>query len=124
MDIKIINDKPLNQEEVQEIVEESLEDEETGKVTDGNEGEIHQIAVKQVLDVGRDDASYDDEVKTLVKWAREKVGDDPLDIKWAIRDLQMRLGTPTFGDSVKHIARFAYLDSEERRIKQAKRQFS
>ena len=46
-----------------------------------------------------------------------------MDIKWAVRDLRMRIGTPTFGDSTQHLARFAYLDMEEKRIKAEKETF-
>lgn len=86
-----------------------------------NAGEINSIAVRQVLDV--DAGEYDDEVNTLVKWAQSKGKQDPLEIKWAIRDLRMRLGTPTFGDHIKHLSRFAYLEMEESRIKREKDSF-
>ena len=90
----------------------------------GNEGEINHIAVKQVLEVERDSTEYDKEINTLVQWAKQQTDDhDPMSLKWAIRDLRMRLGTPNFGDAIKHLARFAYLDLEEKRIKSEKRRF-
>jgi len=93
-------------------------------VDSGNEGEIAHIAVKQVLDIERDSTDYDDEIGILVDWAREQTGgDDPMDLKWAVRDLRMRIGTPTHGDAIKHLSRFAYLDLEEKKIKREKSTF-
>lgn len=93
-------------------------------IEDGDAGEISHIAVKQVLELDRDTSDYDNEINTLVDWAREQTGgDDPIELKWAIRDLRMRLGTPTHGDAIKHLARFAYLDLQEKKIKSEKRDF-
>lgn len=121
MDIKIIKATPTDVEKIEAKNEESL----TKQVVEGgNEGEIANIAVKQALDIERDNTDYDDDLDILVKWAKSQTdGDDPTDLKWAIRDLRMRLGTPTFGDSIKHLSRFAYLDLEEKRIKKEKRNF-
>lgn len=108
-------------EKIQEKNDESLPQ----KVLESSEpGEIANIAVRQVLEIKNDSKDYDEDVNTLVKWAKTQVdSDDPTEIKWAIRDLRMRLGTPTFGDSIKHLSRFAYLDMEEKRIKSEKQKF-
>lgn len=108
-------------EKIQEANDKSMPQ----QVVDGaNEGEIDHIAAKQVLDIGRDDTSYDEDVNILVKWAKSQPDvETPQEIKWAIRDLRMRLGTPSFGDSIKHLSRFAYLDLEEKRIKSEKQKF-
>ena len=119
MDIKIVSPTPTDVEEIEAKNEESLPQ----QVLDGATPDmINSIAVKQVLEIDRDNTDYDEDVETLVKWAKEQVdGDDPMELKWAIRDLRMRLGTPAFGDAIKHLSRFAYLDSEEKRIKKEKR---
>lgn len=124
MDIKVVGMTPADKtdlEKIQEKNDESLPQ----KVVDGVEpGLINDIAVKQVLEIDRNDKTYDDDVKTLVKWAKQQTGgDDPKELKWAIRDLRMRVGTPSFGDSIKHLTRFAYLDLEEKRIKEEKQKF-
>lgn len=108
-------------EKIQEKNDESLPQ----KVLESSEpGEIANIAVRQVLEIKNDSKDYDEDVNTLVKWAKTQVdSDDPTEIKWAIRDLRMRLGTPTLGDSIKHLSRFAYLDMEEKRIKSEKQKF-
>lgn len=117
MEIKIIKPDSTDVEEIE------TEHNNSEGLEGDNAGEISKIAVKQVLDIERDDSDYDDDVSTLVKWAKMKAGDDPMDMKWAIRDLQMRLGTPTYGDHIKHLTRFAYLEMEENRIKKEKDSF-
>lgn len=121
MDIKITQPSKTDVEIIEERNNESIPQQ---VIDGGNEGEINEIAVKQVLELDRDDTDYDDEIETLIKWAKRQVDDDdPQSLKWAIRDLRMRLGTPSMGDAIKHLARFAYLDLEEKRVKEEKRKF-
>ncbi len=116
MDIKIIGASPTDTEVLEEKQEQKLEG--------GNDGEINTIAIRQVLDV-TDSAEYEGEIKTLIEWAKATTGSsDHTELKWAIRDLQMRLGTPLHGDAIKNLARFAYLDLEEKRIQKEKKSFS
>lgn len=123
MDIKVVGmtqDK-TDLEKIQEKNDESLPQ---SVIESSEPGEIAIIAVKQVLEIDRDSTDYDSELSTLVDWAREQTGgDDPTELKWAIRDLRMRIGTPSFGDAIKHLSRFAYLDLEEKRIKKEKQSF-
>lgn len=124
MDIKIVDHTPQTKtdlEKLQDKIDESLPQ----QVLDGAEpGMIDNIAVKQVLEIDRDSKEYDSDIKTLVDWAKSQVDDhDPIKLKWAIRDLRMRIGTPAFGDSIKHLSRFAYLDLEEKRIKKEKQNY-
>lgn len=123
MDIKIVGTPPdkTDMEKIQEKNDDSLPQ----SVVEGTEpGMISTIAVKQVLEIDRDSTDYDSELSILVDWAREQTGgDDPTELKWAIRDLRMRIGTPSFGDAIKHLSRFAYLDLEEKRIKKEKQGF-
>lgn len=124
MDIKIVDHTPRTKTDL-ETIQERNDESIPQQVIDGAEpGMIDSIAVKQVLEIDRDSKDYDDDIKILVDWAKTKVdGDDPIQLKWAIRDLRMRLGTPAFGDSIKHLSRFAYLDLEEKRIKKEKQKF-
>ena len=116
MEIKVVNADLTDVQKIEKDYSSPM------SVSGDNEGEIHSIAVKQVLDV-RDGEYDDDDIKTLVKWARGNVGDDITDIKWAIRDLRMRIGTPTYGDAIKNLSRFAYLDMEGKRIEKEKESF-
>jgi len=124
MDIKIVDHTPRTKTDL-EKVQESNDNSMPQQTVEGVEpGMIDGIAVRQVLEIDRDSKDYDDDIKILVDWAKTQVdGDDPVKLKWAIRDLRMRLGTPAFGDSIKHLSRFAYLDLEEKRIKKEKQRF-
>jgi len=117
MEIQIVG---ADKTDVQELEDRDLNN--PSSVTGDNAGEISKIAVRQVLDI--ESGKNDKEVDTLVKWATNKVGTDPQEIKWAIRDLKLRIGTPPFGDAIKNLARFAYLDIEEKKIKEEKQKFS
>lgn len=118
MDIKIVKPDGTEVEEIQKSY-----DADVGKLEGDNDGEINHIAVKQVLELERDDPKYNEDIDRLVRWAKSNGAKDYTEIKWAIRDLQMRLGTPTFGDHIKHLSRFAYLDLEEKRIKSEKEKY-
>ena len=123
MNIKIVGTEPdkTDLERLQDEVDESIPQQ---TVESSEPGELDVVAARQALDLRNDDRTYDDELKTLVKWAKTKVdSDDPTHLKWAIRDLGMRIGTPAFGDAIKNLARFAYLDLEEKRIKSEKAKF-
>jgi len=105
---------------------EVLEAKETATIEGGDGNQINTIAVHQVLEIDGDSdkATYQEDVKTLIEWAKEKTGsDDYAELKWAIRDLQLKIGTPAFGDRIKNLARFAYLELEENRIKKEKDTF-
>lgn len=116
MDIKIIEASPTETETLEK------RDAEVQKLEGANDGEINQIAVKQVLEV--EGSEYDSEIKTLIEWAKEKTGSSEYaDLKWAIRELSLKIGTPTHGDRVKNLARFAYLELEGNRIEQEKKSF-
>lgn len=114
MEIKIIG------QDTTEV--EQLEQRDVSPVEGANDGEINQIAVRQVLEIEK--GEYQDELETILEWAKSQTkSDEYTDLKWAIRDLSMRLGTPTHGDRIKHLARFAYLDLEEKRIQKEKSSF-
>lgn len=121
MDIKIVSASPTDLEKLESKIDESVEQTVEGSMGD----EIATVAMHQVLELdGAEQTQYKDDVKTLLEWAKNVAdSDDPTALKWAIRDLQMRVATPLHGDRIKHLARFAYLDLEEKRIKQEKRSF-
>lgn len=120
MNIKITPPTPTDVEVIEAKNDESLPQ----QILEGDSTDMTKAAIRQALEIDRDDATYDKELESLADWAQEQTGsNDPLEIKWAIRDLRMRIGTPTYGDAIKHLARFAYLDLEEKRIKAQKREF-
>lgn len=115
--------RPSNAEAIEEQVEESR----TQNTVEGGEpDQINTIAVHQMLEITDDSKKdfYKSDVQTLLEWAKEKTQSvDPFELKWAIRDLQLKVSTPSFGDAIKHLARFAYLDLEEMRLKEEKRSY-
>lgn len=125
MEIKIVNQKStpteierLQAKEKAELPQQTIE----GAEPDA----IRSIAIKQVLEIEGNKPEYEKEVKILVNWAKGQVDGDDSDyfkLRWAVRDLKMRLGTPPFGDPIKHLARYAYLDMEGKRIEQEKDHF-
>ena len=124
MDIKIVGMTPPDKTDVEQLQEKNDESMPQQTLESSEPGVINGIAVRQVLELGPHDSEHDGDVKILVEWAKEQVGeDDPMKLKWAVRDLRMRIGTPSFGDPIKHLSRFAYLDLEEKRIKAEKRNF-
>jgi hypothetical protein len=120
MDITIVKPTPTDTE----VLEESQK-EDYSTLEGANDGEINTIAAYQVLDIEQDDRSrYSKEINTLVEWAKQTTGSDEHEkLQWAIRDLKMKLSTPPHEDRIKYLARFAYLDLEEKRIKKEKASF-
>ncbi len=101
---------------------EKLEEKENATLEDGDGTKIESIAIAQTLDIEGSD--YENEIETLIEWAKQKTGsEDYMELKWAVRDLRLKLGTPAFGDPVKNMARFAQLDLDEARIKKEKESY-
>lgn len=77
-------------------------------------------AVEQI--VGLDDEAdryrYKNSVDTLLEWAKTKTKDHtPEGIKWAIRQLEMSVGTTPFAEKkAPFLARYAYLEMEKKKI--------
>lgn len=110
-----------------DVIEKSVEESKPALTVDGAmPDQINTIAVHQLLEITDDEKKslYENDVKTLLEWAKTKTqSTDPFELKWAIRDLQLKVSTPSFGDAIKHLARFAYLDLEESRLKEEKRSY-
>lgn len=120
--MKIKTTEEVKPVEVSKTDVEKLEERDVGKLEGDNAGEINQIAVQQVLEIEGGD--YENEIETLIEWAKQKTGsEDYMDLKWAVRDLRLKLGTPTFGDPIKNMARFARLDLDEDKIKKEKESY-
>lgn len=61
-----------------------------------------EVATNQVLGIETDSekARYDSKIKDIVNWAKNVTEDHtPEGIKWAIRDMQMKIGSPRVGES-------------------------
>jgi hypothetical protein len=119
MDIKIItpDGKP-----VEEVPVKSPD-----PIVGSQPDELNQHEIGKVLGIENESEfnKYQPNLKTLVDYAKTQTTDhSPENLKWVIRSLEVRLGTPPFAeDRVKFITRYAYLLSEERKIKEERKKF-
>lgn len=83
--------------------------------------ELEQKAVCQALGFETDSESnkFKGQVDTILKWAKTKTDDhSPEGLKWAIRNLELRLGTPPFGEHrARFLSRYAYLQMESESLR-------
>lgn len=70
-------------------------------------------------------ASYKDKLTTLIDYAKLKTDDhSPDGIKWALRQLGMKLGTPPLGEKlINYLHVYAKLYLQGRRIDEAKQRY-
>lgn len=121
MDIKIVDSKG-------EAVESTDKPIKTPSAVEGSyPDEMYQQAIGQVLGLenNSDISKYSPQLKTLVSYAKTQTDDlSPESIKWVIRSLELKLGTPPLAeDRVKFVTRYAYLLNEEKRIVSEKKKF-
>ena len=76
--------------------------------------ELELNAITSALDIEGDDSNYTDEIRWLLDYAKDQSEDHTVEgLKWAIRELETKLGTPPFlEDRVKFMARYAFLFME------------
>ena len=76
--------------------------------------ELELNAITSALDIEGDDSNYTDEIRWLLDYAKDQSEDNTVEgLKWAIRELETRLGTPPFlEDRVKFMGRYAFLFME------------
>ena len=77
------------------------------------------------LENNSDFEKYKDDIQRIAEYAGLQGNEDPVDIKWFVRQLEMRLGTPKLGEKrVTNVARYVYLLTESDRIKDRLNQLS
>lgn len=84
---------------------------------------LSEIAVAQIFDLDHSDQKkYKEKIKTILDWARPQVKEkDFTSLKWIIKTLESKLGSPNFGETrISKVARYAYLDMEGKRLEQEK----
>lgn len=90
-------------------------------------GQIERRSVGQVLGIENDHdyGRYDAELGTLLAYAKSQTTDhSPQSLKWVIRSLEMKLGSPPFGeDRVKYVRNYAYLLLQEKKLREEKQKF-
>jgi len=120
MDIKIVNENGT----------EVITNPEEPKSPEGIVGPIsEELELKAIGDViGLDEGErsrYQDKLQTLRDYAKAKTNDHShTGLKWAIKDLELKLNTPTIGEKlIDYIHRFAYLELESMKIQKEKKKF-
>jgi hypothetical protein len=121
MDIRIVTPegKPVEEKESVQVDPTTIE----GSQPD----ELYQREVGRVMGLENesDFDKYQPNLKTLVDYAKSQSTDhSPENLKWIIRSLNAKLGTPPFGeDRIKFISRYTYLVQEGKKIEEEKRKF-
>lgn len=121
MDIKIVD--PHGEEVKSENVE--IKDP-VAPIGDVPPDDMYQHEIAKLFGIeDKQFSKYQTDFKTLVDYAKSQTTDhSPENLKWIIRSLELKLGTPHFGeDRVKFITRYAYLLKEEHRINDEKKKF-
>lgn len=78
-------------------------------------------AMAQVMGLDGDEAEKNrsmEKLETLLEYAKSKTKDhSPENLKWIIRSLELKLGTPPFAEKrINWISRYAYLNMEKRKL--------
>lgn len=114
MDIKIVgeDDKIEKSEKLDVNSHKEIE----GPIQD----QLSQRAVTQVLglDENGQEGRFKKEIETLVEYAKSRTEDySPENLKWIIRQLELKVGTPPFGEHrARYLARYAFLHLERKKI--------
>ena len=82
--------------------------------------ELMRSSIEQVmgLEESGEKHRYRDKVDTLIEYVKTQTTDmSPESVKWVIRSLELKLGTPPFSEKrINYVAQFAYLMSEKRKL--------
>jgi hypothetical protein len=81
--------------------------------------QLIQNALAEVSGVENEVHKYSSELKNLLEWAKQNTDDHSIEgLRWAIRQLDMRLGSTQIGEKRIHLLnRFAYLEMQGKKIK-------
>lgn len=62
---------------------------------------------------------YKNEIKMISDYVHEQGGEDMMDFEWKVKQLEMRIPTPSLGEKrISNLARYVYLLTENKRIKE------
>lgn len=83
------------------------------------DGQILQSEVANLFDLKPSEASeFKDNINILIDYAKSQTDDhSPEGIKWAIRDLEFKLGTPPLGEkSINYLTMYAKLRTQQKEV--------
>lgn len=119
-EIKVVDDKG------QEIVPDQAPVEH-GSLDSPALPELEIRAIGQVLGLEKGDelGANQDKLQTLLDYAKTQTEDHSLEsLKWVIRNLEFKLGTPKLGEKIiNYLAEYAYLSMESKQIEKEKARF-
>ena len=105
---------------VGEKKQESVIDKQPEQISAPVRPEVIRSSVEQAmgLESQEDMHRYQDKVDILVEYTKSQTKDwSPESIKWVIRSLEMKLGTPPFSEKrINYVAQYAYLMMEKRKL--------
>lgn len=81
--------------------------------------EMLENAVLQAFDIDQKDRGlYQDKINTLLSYAKSQGQEvTPANVKWIIRNLEMKLGSPPLSEKrINYVSRYAYLHGEKAKI--------
>lgn len=115
MDIKIDGQEAPKVEEIKEPETQVVKD-----------GEYLPQQIAQMFDFKPSEVSqYQNKIQTLIEYAKTKTEDhSPEGLKWAIRSLSLKVGTPPLGEKlINYLGKYAYLELETRRLEKEKEKY-
>jgi len=70
-------------------------------------------------------SQYKTKIRTLIDYAKLKTDDhSPEGLKWALRNLQLKVGTPPIGEKmINYLTRYAYLYLETKKLEKEREMF-
>jgi len=90
--------------------------------------EIMKMAVEDAmgLESNEDKYRYKEKVETLLEYVKTQTQDwSPESVKWVIRSLELKLGTPPFSEKrINYVAQYAWLCMETQRLSEEKEKFT
>lgn len=115
MNIKIVN------ETGQEVSETPISTDPGGQ--SGIPGEFDRLNIANLFDIESTQVGkYSQKIDTLLDWAKKQTDNhDMMNLKWVIKNLEAKLGSPNFGEKrIDKVHRYAYLDMESHKLEAEK----
>jgi hypothetical protein len=116
MDIRIVDQPQPTTEPITEA-REPVEPDKTPQIS----GEMLVQQVAALFDLKPSEISrYHDKLNTLIDFAKSKTDQhSPEGLKWALRDLSLKIGSPPLGEKlINYLTRYAHLSNESRKVNQ------
>jgi len=120
MEIKIVGPNG----EIEQIEPREMSEVEAHPIVKDSEFLVQNVA--SMFDLKPSEISqYGDKLDTLIRFAQTQTDDkSPEGIKWALRQLQGRVGTPPLGERwIPYLSRYAFLSLEIQKINKEKEKF-